>query len=397
MDASSESEYVTALAPESEHATASSSGFVSALEEQIERSKSHWSELAEPDLNSVDEEAAAIDNRKVFKSLETHPEWAEFFWRSDEFEELKVGEKFAEGAQGELYHAHVKWKNPKLNEEDLEYGYEWVLKVFKKGTLVRHLQPQWPEGLFKTHVKRLELTKLGKPVGPRYDCEIICVTLLEDGRFAFLMRREHEDLRSFIDRKLFEGSGCGCGPFPREIAEDIMFGIACGMFKLHSWDIVHRDLKASNVLHSSIGKFDGYCYVADYECSVGVVGTGFWRAPEILQACREKNVNKRPELFTRAADAYSYGMTCYEVLIGKLPFQGDDVTMDLVIQGQRPEVPEFVDDWARELLYWCWQSDPAARPSFEEILSCIQANSSSEYVKESEILEYTKDSAADRT
>jgi hypothetical protein len=90
-------------------------------------------------------------------------------------------------------------------------------------------------------------------------------------------------------------------------------------------------------------------------------------------------------------------MTCYEVLIGKLPFQGDDVTMDLVIQGQRPEVPEFVDDWARELLYWCWQSDPAARPSFEEILSCIQANSSSEYVKESEILEYTKDAAADRT
>jgi hypothetical protein len=108
MDASSESEYVIALAPESEHTTASSSGFVMALEEQIERSKSHWSELAEPDLNSIDEEAVAIDNREVFKSLETYPEWGEFFWGSDDFEELKVGEKFAEGAQWELYHAHIK-------------------------------------------------------------------------------------------------------------------------------------------------------------------------------------------------------------------------------------------------------------------------------------------------
>jgi serine/threonine protein kinase len=71
----------------------------------------------------------------------------------------------------------------------------------------------------------------------------------------------------------------------------IMYRIALGMDWLHSHDIVHRDLKASNVL---VMKEKNWTYVADFECSVGVVGTGFWRAPEILQACKDKNVSKRP-------------------------------------------------------------------------------------------------------
>lgn len=384
MDAASEPEYVTALAPEREQATASSSSvFVTAVEQQIERSKRHWSQLAEPHSNSIDEEeAAAIDNRQVFESLETHPEWGEFFWGLHNFEELKVGEKFAEGGQAELYHAHVKWKDPKTNDWDLENGVEYVLKVFKKGTLVRHLQPQWPHGLFKQHAHELELCDLGiyGNNGPNtYNCDIYCATLLEDGRFAFLMRKEHTDLRSLIDYTMLE-SNLGCGPFNKEDMEDYMYMVALGMDELHSLDIVHRDLKASNVLHTKNEKYWA-CYVADFECSVGVVGTGFWRAPEILQACKEKNVHKRLELFTRASDAYSYGMTCYEISTGKLPFQDDDVTMGSVIQGQRPEVPKFVDEWVLELLHWCWQSDPTARPSFKEILSFLEANSNTEYIK----------------
>jgi hypothetical protein len=114
---------------------------------------------------------------------------------------------------------------------------------------VRHLQPQWPEGLFKTHVKRGELTKLGKPLGLQYRCEIICATLLEDGRFAFLMEREQEDLRTLIDCKMSE-TDPDCGPFDKENAEDYMYMVVQGMDQLHIMDIVHRDLKASNVLHT---------------------------------------------------------------------------------------------------------------------------------------------------
>ncbi|KAG0598757.1 hypothetical protein M758_12G098600 [Ceratodon purpureus] len=388
----SDSEFLTALGREHEQATTSAPVFVTALEEQIELSRRHWSELADSsECISKEEEEAAIklDNEEVFMTLEMHPEWGEFLWGLHVFASLELGEKFAEGAQAELFHAHVQWRNPKSNERDQEDGIEWVVKVFKKGSLVRHLQQQWPHGLLQIKLKNLKRFKIGKTLENRHYCDVFCATLLEDGRFAFLMVREDEDLRTLIDCKMSE-SHCMSGPFSKEVAEEIMHRVAMGMNQLHSYGIVHRDLKASNVLvkTSSHGKYT-YCSVADFECSIGVVGTRFWRAPEILQACKEGNANMRLELFSKSSDSYSFGMTCYEILTGRIPFQDHPLIeqrlllTDLVINYHlRSDVPEYVNDWACELLRWCWRSDPIARPSFEDILSFIEANSESEYVKE---------------
>jgi hypothetical protein len=124
--------------------------------------------------------------------------------------------KFAEGGQAELLHAHVTWAYPKENETDLEAGIEWVLKVFKKGTLLRCLQLQWPEGYLKVRVERLACARLGKPVLHRYNCELLYGTLLEDGRFGFLMVKEDKDLRNLIDRKMETNSGNSYGSFHNE-------------------------------------------------------------------------------------------------------------------------------------------------------------------------------------
>lgn len=42
--------------------------------------------------------------------------------------------------------------------------------------------------------------------------------------------------------------------------------------------------------------------------------------------------------------------------------------------GQKPEVRQYVDDWAHELLKMCLQSDSSARPSFGEILNLFSAH-----------------------
>ncbi|KAG0603320.1 hypothetical protein M758_10G084400 [Ceratodon purpureus] len=384
------------------------SNIESSVQQQIERSKVHWSTLADQSSGGLGEEVLQLQrhptccpffntfcmaeeegeaeksNKQEFLELQRHPTWGHFFMTfygdDDNLYDnggLVVGEKFAEGGQAELFHAKVTWWHPKGNEEDEREGVEYVVKVFKKGTFLRDLKSQLPHGLLQFHVEYMEDYESPTPkVMPRYFCHVHRGILLKNGQFAFLMQKEDFDLRSLIERNMELRSGGDCGPFSREDGEVMMYDIALGVDWLHNRDIIHRDLKASNVLvqECKSGWPKWICYVADYECSVGVVGTGFFRAPEILQACKERTMSQKPEVFSRGADSYAYGMTCYEVLTGKLPFKNHPLSnnnlllIDQVINHDlRPEIPEYVEGWTRNL----------ARPRVEEILDLLYTNSAS--------------------
>ncbi len=72
-------------------------------------------------------------------------------------------------------------------------------------------------------------------------------------------------------------------PFSKEVAERIMHEVMPGVNRLHSHDIVHRDLKANNAPVREVKDRHHQCFVCDFECSIGVIETGYFRAPEILQ------------------------------------------------------------------------------------------------------------------
>jgi serine/threonine protein kinase len=388
---------------------ACSSAGAGTVDERIQRSKSHWSTLAasscseevaqrRPRRNwqrllfccssNVKEDFAAVSNVEEFKALQRDPASGGFFQTIGyELEgspygsmgELVMGKKFAEGGQAELYDVQCKWWYPKRNEDDLRMGREYVLKVFKKGTFLKDLKSQLPQGLLKVYNEDMEIMRSSTPqLGPRFFSKVHRGILLRDGRFAFLMEKEHLDLRNLIDRNMKLKTSKDLGPFPKEDVEFMMYGVALGIHWLHSNDIVHRDLKASNVLVMEFKS--GYprskCFVADYECSVGVVGTGFFRAPEILQACKDGNVSQKPEVFSKVADVYGYGMICYEILTGKLPFE-DHLANDYnrVLSGKCLQLPEYVEKWVCKLLGSCWQYDPKARPTIGEILDVFIAHS----------------------
>jgi serine/threonine protein kinase len=362
----------------------------STVDEIFEHSKahslSHWTVLAEQSGIIEDEVVAEYENVRVFKDLQLHPIWGRFFctfgYDTEIYErvgELELGAMIGEGAQAKVFGAHITWANQEINEYDVKNKRQWVLKVYEMGTWLRDLQLQFPKGMLRFQGERLERMELAKQ-GATFEwekpinvCDVVCGTLLEDGRFANLLEREQGDLRELIDFNMRLRSGYDCGPFYKAVAEEMMHGVALGMDWLHSHDIVLRDLKAANVLITEDRHGKYHCSVCDYEFSLGVVGSGFWRAPEILQAVKDKNVSRRPELFSRAVDVYGYAMTCYEVLTGEIPFEGRATQdYDAVINGLRPELPKYVDDWARELLSKCWHSDPAARPSFGEILEFFE-------------------------
>ena len=176
-------------------------------------------------------------------------------------------------------------------------------------------------------------------------------------------------------------------PFSKEVAIRCMWQIAKGMLELHIRHMPYRDLKATNVLIQKPSRFmkefdpiqaDNFTYkLADFECSIGVVETGFWRAPEILQALKDRimNIIDPEKLFTQKVDVYSYAITYYEILTGGRPFEDVPIkNYDHVINGAWSSLPPEILPWMEALLNRCWDADPSKRPPFEDIVHILESN-----------------------
>lgn len=303
--------------------------------------------------------------------------------------EVVLREKLAEGGQAEIYSAYVPFLGPDRDGPDFRV----VVKVFKGGSVLEHLEKQIPPALMKSYQR----FKNGIDRGRHLSFGIEHATLLTRGkfkdRFAFVMEEAWGDLRKLVDHQMMHFSHNQGPPFPLYTTLHLMHEIADQMNNLHGVHppILHNDLKAANVLveldattcgHRTCGpdpstrrpkfhKENGYgITVADFECSIGVVGTGYWRAPEILQQLKDR-VPMSDLKFSKACDVYSYGMTCYELVSGRIPFE--DYTnrpsegFHLVLKGDRPELPPDLDPLVRGIITSCWDPIPSKRPSFEDI------------------------------
>jgi serine/threonine protein kinase len=174
-------------------------------------------------------------------------------------------------------------------------------------------------------------------------------------------------------------------PLPYFVAIDMMHEIARGICYLHDMHVVHLDLKPSNVLLSSVSRLAGakgnisydFVKLTDYDNSKTevqskpelqefTIGTPKYMAPEM-------NNNKNKSLSNMAcpfaADVWSFGMTCSEILTLKEPFldtNNKEIILKKIKDSWRPELPINCEELTT-LIEECWIEDPSQRPTFSNI------------------------------
>ncbi|CAK9223526.1 unnamed protein product [Sphagnum jensenii] len=124
----------------------------------------------------------------------------------------------------------------------------------------------------------------------------------------------------------------GQTPYSYPSALFMMSFIAKGVKDLHANGILHKDLKAFNILVGIRVEMSNWVpesqaefvdlldinrvKIGDYEITEGMIGSAFWRVPELLQVLKER----ASPVMKEEADTYSFSMLCYEILTRLIHF-----------------------------------------------------------------------------
>jgi eukaryotic-like serine/threonine-protein kinase len=177
---------------------------------------------------------------------------------------------------------------------------------------------------------------------------------------------EGKDLKTLITER---------GKLPPTEAAGILRQVCGGLEAAHAAGVVHRDLKPQNIMIEQ----DGHVVVMDFGIarsgeSRGATQTGaFLGTPEYMspEQAKTENVDARSDIF-------SIGLIFYELLTGKLPFQGKTVLETMFKRTTERAIPPAeidaaVPKGANEIVNKCLQMEREKRyQSVTELLGDLE-------------------------
>ncbi|XP_030632430.1 serine/threonine-protein kinase TAO1 isoform X1 [Chanos chanos] len=146
----------------------------------------------------------------------------------------------------------------------------------------------------------------------------------------------------------------------------ITHGALQGLAYLHSHNMIHRDIKAGNILLTEPGqvKLADFGSASIASPANSFVGTPYWMAPEVILAMDEGQYDGK-------VDVWSLGITCIELAERKPPLFNMNAMSALyhIAQNESPTLQSSEwTDYFRNFVDSCLQKLPQDRPNSEELL-----------------------------
>ena len=142
----------------------------------------------------------------------------------------------------------------------------------------------------------------------------------------------------------------GSEPLPARQVAVLIHKLACALEAAHRADVVHRDLKPANILidrdNEPVITDFGLASVSEQGSRLTefgtMIGTPAYMAPE--------QVTGNLDAIGPASDIYGLGAIMYQLLTGRLPFEGSVVSVVKQTISNQPVAPRQIDERVDELL-----------------------------------------------
>uniref|UniRef100_G3UEC0 Serine/threonine-protein kinase TAO2 n=1 Tax=Loxodonta africana TaxID=9785 RepID=G3UEC0_LOXAF len=146
----------------------------------------------------------------------------------------------------------------------------------------------------------------------------------------------------------------------------VTHGALQGLAYLHSHNMIHRDVKAGNILLSEPGlvKLGDFGSASIMAPANSFVGTPYWMAPEVILAMDEGQYDGK-------VDVWSLGITCIELAERKPPLFNMNAMSALyhIAQNESPVLQSgHWSEYFRNFVDSCLQKIPQDRPTSEVLL-----------------------------
>ena len=211
------------------------------------------------------------------------------------------------------------------------------------------------------------------------DQEIDTMQHLEHPNIVQYLGCERKEFSISIFLEYISGGSVGSclrknGKFEESLVRSLTRQTLAGLAYLHDKGVLHRDLKADNILLD----VDGTCKISDFGISKktdniygndvtnSMQGSVFWMAPEVVRS--------EGQGYSAKVDIWSLGCVVLEMFAGRRPWSKEETIGAIYKLGsnQAPPIPDDVSDSvspeAVAFMSECFEIDPGERPTAETLL-----------------------------